>query len=279
MSSVRGRAPAFLTGAVCLVAAAVVLASPRAASAQCGGYYHPPSGIVGALMAPMIAQQQAQACAQARAAEAARQQYYMMRSQQAEAEAQARAQQAQADALVRQQQIERQQATQRAAAAARAKKETTERAAVQRAQEEAQLVAEKATNNICKDEEFAHGVIDAFNRFKVMRRYDQHVIDIEHVTTDSMDADHHTVVCHGTFLMESGLRLTGNFEVRKNVAGDMIYLWSADSADGGARHAAALRSSSMHDIQTVVGPSKEDTNHGMAVVPAKTEPGTIGDPK
>ena len=114
--------------------------------------------------------------------------------------------------------------------------------------------------------------MENFNKFKVMHRLDRQVIDIEHITTDKYDATTTAMVCHGTFLLDNSAEVPGSFEIRKNVAGDLIYLWTADAADGGASHVRALKTGAGRDIQMVTGAPTGDGVRSMVVIPAKAEP-------
>ena len=119
--------------------------------------------------------------------------------------------------------------------------------------EQAQAIAEESAENHCKSQDTARVVIENFNRFKQMQRLDQTVLDITHITTDRNDTKTGSLVCHGTFLMSGGQEIPGSFEIRRNVAGNLIYLWSPDSADGGQAHARALADGPMRDIRSISG--------------------------
>jgi hypothetical protein len=207
---------------VAILAATLVGFFSAAAEAQ---YYpnpcqeRPPQvpGLLGIIANQMAAQRQAQACAQWRSSEAIRRQSEAAQEQ------------------AKQEELQRQQIAEQAAAAAQAQRDAANREharqaalAAQAAAHAAQIAAENSTDNHCRDQEFARLMIQEFNRFRMMKRVEQEVIDIEHVTTTKLDAEHSDVICHGTFVTTDGLHLTGSLEMRKNIAGDPIILWKAD---------------------------------------------------
>ena len=63
------------------------------------------------------------------------------------------------------------------------------------------------------------------NDFDFVKNAHTKVLDIEHLITVTSDQNALRVVCHGTFVFDSGVRLTGNFEMKPNVAGDMLSYW------------------------------------------------------
>ena len=98
----------------------------------------------------------------------------------------------------------------------------------QAAAERAQLVAEQSPDNNCRQPTFAGGLIDSFNDFEVFKTSGFKSIDIEHLTTVRWDTDTMDVICHGTFLLSNGGRITGTLEMKPNVAGHMISRWTRD---------------------------------------------------
>ena len=44
----------------------------------------------------------------------------------------------------------------------------------------------------------------------IMKRVEQEVIDIEHVTSTKFNSEHFDIICHGTFMTTGGLNLTGD---------------------------------------------------------------------
>lgn len=187
----------------------------------CAAYRPPQPGLIGAIVNPMIAQQQAQACAQAQHDAELRRQYDT-------AQAQYRAQAQQAAAAAKQRQVEQQQAVEQATAAARAKKQAEQREHARQVEVAAQLAAESSPDNYCHEPKLAKVMIEEFNRFKPMKTMDEQVVDIEHVTTRKFDAGQSDVICHGTFVTTNGRNLVGTFEMKKNIAGDPIVLWKRD---------------------------------------------------
>ena len=134
----------------------------------------------------------------------------------------------------------------------------------------AQTIAEEASSNHCREPAFAKVVLENFNKFKVLNRLDKQVIDIEHLTTDKYNEKTTAMVCHGTFLFDDGAEVAGDFEIRKNVAGNLISLWSPDAIDGGRAHLIALNAGPVHDLQAIGGPGGPPAPR-MIVIPASDD--------
>ena len=278
-----------MLSASCVVALAI--GAPNPAAAQYGGAA---GNLLGTMFNGIAQQQQQQAIQQQQAARAYQQQQYEMQREAAAAQAQANAQ-ARQEEFARQQDALRQQnairarhdsdireaarkaaeikqQAEREAAAVRAKADAEAVKRVADQVEVAQTVAENSPENHCKEQEFAKAVLTNFNKFKVLNRLDKQVIDIEHLTTDKYDVKTTAMVCHGTFLFNDGAEVAGDFEIRKNVAGDLIYLWSPDALDGGRAHIMALNAGPMQDIQQVTGTGSQTAAPKMVVIPASDSP-------
>lgn len=168
-----------------------------------------------ACFTPEACRQQRLAAQQQQAAIAAQQeqQRQAVVAQERRAEAERKAANARAE------QAKRQAEAEAAEAKRRAEEAESRRAA-------AQLAAETAPDNYCRDRQFAREIMKTFNDLGKNRGFE--AIDIEHVTTTSFDATEHSVSCHGDFMLASGRRLTGTLSIQPNVAGDMLTRWRAD---------------------------------------------------
>ncbi len=174
-----------------------------------------------------------------------------------EAEAAAtRAQEQQAEAAhqkdaAAQQQVEVAARTQRqhASAALQARRLRAERLAQagreeQAVQERRRLAAvtlaraESAPDNHCREPDLARSVIGAWNGLDAMKAAGVKAIDIEHLTTVSFDAQNRAVACHGVFVTNRGWKIIGTATVRKNVAGDPMFVWERDENQDAASLAA-----------------------------------------
>jgi hypothetical protein len=203
------------------------LASAPLAGAQYYGQPNPCApayygrGIVGGI----IAQQNATACAQANAnaaAEAQRRQAwsnYYAQQQAAQVQAQQQAQ-AEANAAAAAKQAAINQVRARAAREQAAEDEAARVAA--------QKAAEESPDNICRTPDMARLLMSGFNDLPTMKARDIEAVDIEHLTTVQYDTAHSKMVCHGRFVLNRGISLTGSMTYKPNVAGDMIYSWVTD---------------------------------------------------
>jgi membrane peptidoglycan carboxypeptidase len=120
------------------------------------------------------------------------------------------------------------EASLRAQAAREAQEEARRRQQAEADAQRAQLAAEQSPDNKCRQPKFAGGLMDQFNDFDVFKSAGVKSVDIEHLTTVTWDQDNLRVVCHGTFVLSNGGRLTGTLQMKPNVAGDMIVQWKAD---------------------------------------------------
>jgi hypothetical protein len=146
-----------------------------------------------------------QADAEQRAQEAA-----VIRARQ-QADAEQRAQEA---ALIR----GRQQVEQQAAYA-----EQKRRAAIEEENRAAaQLAAENSPDNHCRDRKIAGSLIDNFNGLQAVSDYNARAVDIDHLTTVRFDAEHQAMSCHGSFILQSGVGISGTIMTRLNVAGRLL---------------------------------------------------------
>ena len=268
-----------------LASCVAIAATASPALAQYGGSV---GGLIGGVFNGIAQQQQQQAIQQQRAAQAYQQQQYEMQREAAVAQAQANAQARQLEFREQQEAVrtkhdadvreaarkaaEAKQEAQREAAAVKAKDDADAVKKVAEQVQAAQTVAEESPENHCKEPEFAKVVLNNFNKFKVLNRLDKQVIDIEHLTTDKYDEKTTAMVCHGTFLFDDGAEVAGDFEIRKNVAGNLIYLWTPDAIDGGRAHLLALNTGAMRDIQMVTGTGSQPAAPRMVVIPASDIP-------
>ena len=89
--------------------------------------------------------------------------------------------------------------------------------------------AEQAPDNHCRQPELARGVMGAWDGLEAMKAEGVRVIDIEHLTTLSFDAANGAAECHGVFVTSKGWRIAGTATVKKNVAGDPMFVWERDA--------------------------------------------------
>ncbi len=125
-------------------------------------------------------------------------------------------------------QEEAEEARRRAQAAREAAAQQAEEARIAAEKAAQQEAAEQSPDNNCHKPTFAGGLINAFNDFDRMKELGIKAIDIEHLITTKWDTGTMDVICHGTFVLTNGLKLTGSLEMRPNVAGDMISQWRPD---------------------------------------------------
>ncbi len=113
--------------------------------------------------------------------------------------------------------------------------------------------AENAADNHCREAAMARRVLDAWNGLDAMKAGGIRAVDIEHLTTVSFDPADKAAACHGVFVTDQGARIVGTATLRRNVAGDPMFVWERDrnqdvsayaappAADGGAPEAYAVR--------------------------------------
>ena len=239
-----------------IVLAAVLTVAATAAQAQsndpcqpaaAGAYGNPLVSLIG----QFATQQRAQACAAERRSQWAE---YNARQKAAHDKAEADAAQ-QKQAAAQQAETQRQQdvASRAAAEHARAAAETR----AQHRRDQARLAAvrqredtdarrqqfavrlareENAPDNVCHDPKLARQVIDGWNNLDTMRDAGVRVIDIEHVTTVAAHAGESGVACHGIFVTNRGWRVIGTTTLRRNIAGDPIFVWERDASQDLSRY-------------------------------------------
>ncbi len=97
---------------------------------------------------------------------------------------------------------------------------------------------ENAPGNICHDPKMARTVMEGWNGLDTMKDASVRVIDIEHITTVTARSGEQGVSCHGVFVTNHGTRLIGTATVRRNIAGDPMFVWERDANQDLARYAA-----------------------------------------
>ncbi len=97
---------------------------------------------------------------------------------------------------------------------------------------------ENAPGNICHDPKMARTVMTGWNGLDTARGASVQVIDIEHMTTVYFHADDRSMSCHGVFVTRGGARVSGTATVRRNIAGDPLFLWERDADQDLSRYAA-----------------------------------------
>ncbi len=238
---------------VAVVALALVVSEARAADpcapAQASGYGNPLASLIG----QFAQQQRAQACvserraqwaeynarqkaAQDKAAADAAQQKQVADAKDTAARAAAEAQHARAahDTVV----AEAHARHRREQSRADAQKEQLA-AEARRRDDYVRLVRdENASDNVCHDAKMARVVMEGWNGLDTMKEASLRVIDIEHMTTVSAHASDQSVSCHGVFVTSRGGRVVGTATVRRNIAGDAMFVWERDANQDVSRYAA-----------------------------------------
>jgi hypothetical protein len=94
----------------------------------------------------------------------------------------------------------------------------------------AQLAAENAPNNRCREPAIAGGLMTEFNSFESVQDANIQSVDIEHLTTISFDTvqGKNVYACHGVFVLMNGRHVPGTLTTRLNVAGNVIVRFSTD---------------------------------------------------
>jgi hypothetical protein len=92
------------------------------------------------------------------------------------------------------------------------------------------IKAEQSPDNTCREPKLARLVLEGWSNLDTMKGEGIRAIDIEHLTTVYFHADSASFSCHGVFVTNKGFRIIGTVEVRKNVAGDPLFIWSRDAA-------------------------------------------------
>jgi hypothetical protein len=235
----------------------------------------------------LSAQQRAQACAAER------------RAQWAEYNAKKKAEQDAADAAAAQKQKEaaeqsaaaetarqaeaaeaarRQRVHAAAAEAARRRREQVEaQARRDRRDEEAQrrlrvdelIKAEQSPGNMCRDPKLARLVLEGWSNLDAMKGEGLRAIDIEHLTTGYFHADSASFSCHGVFVTNKGFRIIGTVEVRKNVAGDPLFLWTRDEVQDLSLYGAPPTATA---LSTELGGQSKLGYSAPKIVPAVADP-------
>lgn len=226
------------------------LAALTGSAANAQGYYTPGGGIggiVGAVLAPFAAQQRAQAAQQARDAYYHQQQLEQYRRYQQQAQEQAEERQRE-DEQRQEQAAEAQQERQEQAVEARRERVAEAKQAAQEKATEAKAAAqelaaeviaraeaakaaakekaaEDSPDNICATHENAAHLLSTMNRFKAFVDRGLEAVDIKHLRTVPSTQG---MTCHGTFVLNNGIELTGTMADRTNVAGQSITTWEAD---------------------------------------------------
>ncbi len=242
-------------------------------------------GAINLLVAALTAQQRAQACAAERQAQWAD---YSARKKAAQDAADAAAAQKQQDAA---QQANAAEAAHRQSVADAARRQHERAAAEQsarrkreqmiaqdlrrRQQAEAQrrlryvelLKLENSPDNTCREPKLARAVLDGWSNLDAMRVENIRAIDIEHLTTIYFHPETMTFSCHGVFVTSKGLRIAGTVELRKNVAGDPLFMWARDGD----------QDLSFYDTPPPAEASspEPDRPHTQLVVPAMSGPAPV----
>ena len=90
------------------------------------------------------------------------------------------------------------------------------------------VALEQAPDNRCRVPDVARMMMDQWNDFDTMKNNGVKVVDIEHLITVLYDSESAVLACHGVFVTNKGFNVAGTLSMKKNVAGDPIFNWSAD---------------------------------------------------
>ena len=88
--------------------------------------------------------------------------------------------------------------------------------------------AESAPGNVCRQPKLARGVMQGWNGVATFKDTGVSVIDIEHVTTVFFHPADQSIACHGVFVTNRGWKIAGTATVKRNVAGDPMFVWTRD---------------------------------------------------
>ena len=88
--------------------------------------------------------------------------------------------------------------------------------------------AENSPDNLCAIRDTARLIMQEMGRFPLFKDRGIEVVDIEHLTTVTALHPSTDIACHGTFITNRGVTLTGVFSTRRNIAGDAISTWETD---------------------------------------------------
>ena len=130
--------------------------------------------------------------------------------------------------------------------------------------------AENAPDH-CRAPELARSVMDAWNGLDAMKAAGMKAIDIEQLATVSFDADSHAVACHGVFVTDGGARIAGTATVKRNVAGDPIFVWERDGTRDASAYTAAPSTDSPGSSHAVHVEQASST----AALPVLSNPATL----
>lgn len=129
---------------------------------------------------------------------------------------------------------QRQMAQDRADAAANAQVQRDIAAAQARVDDEnraaAQLAAENAPDNRCKEPRLAGELLVNFNNLQNVQDNNIRSVDIEHLTTIRFEVvqGENVYSCHGVFILINGRHVPGTLATRINVAGNVIIRFTSD---------------------------------------------------
>jgi hypothetical protein len=190
----------------------------------------------------------------------------------AQQEQQAAAERAQAEASRRQAAAEVREHRREEDARAEAKREEIAAAEHAKARYIALVAAENSSENYCKQPKVARGLLDQWNDLDAMKESGIKVIDIEHLTTSNFHPDDQSMSCHGVFVTTRGMKIVGTGTIKRNVAGDPMFVWEPDSNQNLAAYNAPPGAESPELVsQTKVGSSSTDVTR---VTPASASPDT-----
>ena len=74
----------------------------------------------------------------------------------------------------------------------------------------------------CHEKKIAGDLIDYLNGLQAASDVNARAVDIDHLTTIKFDSDHQVMACHGSFVLQSGVGITGTMTTRLNVAGRLL---------------------------------------------------------
>jgi hypothetical protein len=86
----------------------------------------------------------------------------------------------------------------------------------------------------CRDQLVASVIMGFMTNQFHDRGLNFYVVDLEHITTVSLDRASASIVCHVTAVIDThhggNVRFTGTATIKENAAGEPLYIWSPDHA-------------------------------------------------
>ena len=114
------------------------------------------------------------------------------------------------------------------------------------------VAAENAPDNMCRQPKVARAVMDGWNGLDAFHDAGVKVIDIEHFTTVGWHAGDQGFACHGVFVTNKGWRVVGTTVMKRNVAGDPMFVWQRDERQDLATYQAPAMEAGSPEVESGV---------------------------